>query len=437
MKRLFYMYSMALLAAFAAGCGKKDAADESKSPSLEGADFDTLMSRGANAVTRNDASAATDAAAKAVELNPESAEAKLLEGQAACLGKDYARAREAFSLIIAEGALPSALRSKAFAGRGTVEFEQDDAELARISFLQALLLDPNNAAAHYYLARIYRAEHFYEAARNEFKRFSEITRNSKPDDARANRVDSKDLPELESLIEAKLAKRFGSGGGNAGEAAKLIQEAKDLEGKKQFSEAAKKYAAARKADPRSYEAVSGYARRLVKDTKQKIMAYCDAIALNPDARDNYFEAAVLASSGGFKIQTVEILNHAIAHHPQDKNVLDLLCGALYKTGNNKMHTAWGEYRQEVIQRKGFPKKASPPKVSPQKEVPQSPSPPKASTPKASTPKASPQKAPPQKVSPPKAPEQKVSPQKAPVQRVTPQKAPAQRQFKRGKKVTTR
>lgn len=82
MKRRFYMYSLALLAALAAGCGKKDAADDSK-PSLEGADFDTLVSRGADAVTRNDASAATEAAAKAVEVNPESAEAKLLEGQAA------------------------------------------------------------------------------------------------------------------------------------------------------------------------------------------------------------------------------------------------------------------------------------------------------------------------------------------------------------------
>ena len=80
MKRHFYMYSMALLAVFAAGCGKKGTADDSKSPSLEGADFDTLMRSGADAVTRNDASVATDVAAKAVELNPESAEAKLLEG---------------------------------------------------------------------------------------------------------------------------------------------------------------------------------------------------------------------------------------------------------------------------------------------------------------------------------------------------------------------
>ena len=424
MKRRFYMYSMALLAVLAAGCGKKDAAADSKPPSLDGADFDTLMSRGADAVARNDASVAADAAAKAVELNPESAEAKLLEGQAACLGKDYARARESFSLIIKERSLPPALRSKAFAGQGTVEFEQDDAELARISFLHALLLDHNNAAAHYYLARIYRADHFYEAAFREFKAFSEIARNAKSDDARARKVDSADLPELKSLIEAKLAERFGSGGGNAGEAAKLIQEAKDLEGKKLFSEAAKKYAAARKADPRSYEAASGYARRLVKDTKQKVMAYCDAIALNPDVRDNYFEAALLARDGGkeFRIQMVEILNHAIAHHPQDKNVLDLLCGALYKTGNSKMHNAWGEYRQEVIQNKGSPKNASPPKVSP----------PKASPPKASTQNTSPQKAPPPKVSPPKA-----SPQKAPPPKVPQQKAPPQRQFKRGKKVTTR
>ena len=311
------------------------------------------------------ADAAAEGKAQPAALKPESAEAKLLEGQAACRSKDYARAREAFTLVIKERDLPATLRSKAFAGRGTVEFEQNDAELARVSFLHALLLDPNNASAHYYLARIYRSDHFYEAARHEFKRFSEITRNSNPDDARAREVDSTDLPELAKLIETKLAERFGSGGGNAGEAAKLVQEAKALEGKKLFSEAAEKYLAARKADPRSYEAVCGYARRSV-NTSEKIKAYCAAIALNPDVRDNYVEVALLARDGGFKIQAVEVLNHAIAHHPQDTNILDLLCGALLKTGNMKMNSAWNEYRQEVIQYKGTSTKRSLPKVPPQK-----------------------------------------------------------------------
>ena len=418
MKRRFYMYSMALLAVLAAGCGKKDAAADSKPPSLDGADFDTLMSRGADAVARNDASVAADAAAKAVELNPESAEAKLLEGQAACLGKDYARARESFSLIIKERSLPPALRSKAFAGQGTVEFEQDDAELARISFLHALLLDHNNAAAHYYLARIYRADHFYEAAFREFKAFSEIARNAKSDDARARKVDSADLPELKSLIEAKLAERFGSGGGNAGEAAKLIQEAKDLEGKKLFSEAAKKYAAARKADPRSYEAVCGYGRRS-ENKSEKIKAYCAAIALNPDVRDNYVEAAMAALNGGFKMQAVEILNHAVAHHPQDKNILDMLCGALLKTGNMKMNSAWNEYRNEVGRQKGFQKRASSTKPSQPKVASTKPSqpkvaPPKVVPPKASQPKVAPPKVVPPKVVPPKASSPKVPSQKAPM-----------------------
>ena len=433
MKRLFYMYSMALFAVFAAGCGKKDAAEDSKPSSLEGADFDTLMSRGADAVTRNDASVATDVAAKAVELNPESAEAKLLEGQAACLSRDYARARESFSLIIKERSLPPALRSKAFAGRGTVEFEQNDAELARASFLHALLLDPNNAAAHYYLARLYRSDHFYEAARNEFKKYSEITRKSRPDDARARKVDSNDLPELESLIEAKLAERFGSSGGNAGEAAKLIQEAKALEGNKKFQEAANKYAAARKADPRSYEAVCGCARRLAKDTKQKIMAYCDAIALNPDVRDNYIEAALLARDGGkeFRIQTVEILNHAIAHHPQDKNVLGLLCGALYKTGNMKMHSVWDGYRQEVIRQSGSPKNASPKNVSPPKPplakaVPQNTTPPKGPPQNTAQKKGPPQNTVQQKTASPKVPQQNAAPKKG----ASPKPA-----FRRGRKIS--
>ena len=284
---------------------------------------------------------------------PKSAEERLHDGQEALQEKDYTRAHELFSSIIKERTLSSMLRSKAFAGRGMVELEQNDAELARVSFLHALLLDSSNAAAHYYLAQIYRSGHFYEAARREFKRFSEITQKSNPDDARARKVDSNVLPELAKLIETKLAERFGPGGGNAGEAAKLVQEAKALEGKKLFSEAAKKYAAARKVDPRSYEAACGYGRRSA-NTSEKIKAYCDAIALNPDVRDNYVEAAMAALSGGFKMQAVEILNHAIALHPQDKNILAMLCGALLKTGNMKMNSAWTEYRQEVTKKKSKP-----------------------------------------------------------------------------------
>ena len=329
MNRLFYLCSMAFLALCVAGCGK-DSTAETKEPSSaapEGANFDSLMRQLVDAVAQKDAAKAADAAAKALELQPESAEAHLLAGQAACLGGDYAQAREQFSSVIKEKSLPAALRAKAYAGLGTVEFERHDAESARISFLHALLLDYKNAAARYYLARIYRDDHFYEAAEEQFVLF---TRMSKPGDALAAKVTAKDMPELKRTGESKRAARFGAGGGNAEQAAKLIQEAQALEGKKQFTDAAKKYDGTRKA----------------------IRAYCDAIALKPQSEENYLEAARLAreSDQEFRIQAVEILNHAIAHHPQSTRALDLLISALRKTGNTKLSNAWDEYRRALGQR---------------------------------------------------------------------------------------
>ncbi len=229
MKKLFYLCSMAFLAFCVAGCGK-DSTAEAKATVPSGdedVDFDSLIRQGVNAVAQKDAAKAVDAAAKALELQPESAEAHLLAGQAAFLGGDYAQAREQFTSVIKEKSLPAALRAKAYAGIGTTEFEQNDAELARISFLHALLLDFNNEAARYYLGQIYRSNHFYEAAAEQFMLF---TRMSKPGDVRAEKVKSKDLPELSRIIEERLAARMGSGGVNAELAAKLVQDAQVLEG---------------------------------------------------------------------------------------------------------------------------------------------------------------------------------------------------------------
>ena len=356
MNRLFYLCSMAFLALCVAGCGKDSEAETKAVPSAaEGADFDVLIHQGVDAIARKDAAQAADAAAKALELQPESAEAHLLAGQAACLGKDYALAREQFTSVIKEPSLPPALRSKAYAGLGTVEFEQNDPELARITFLNALLLDFRNDAAQYYLGRIYRDYYYFnDAARGHFQMFEHLRQGT----PLADKVKTQYLPEIQRTIERKLAERFGAGGGNAEQAAKLIQEAQALEGKKKLAEAAKKYEAARKADPRSYAAALGYAR-LVKNLEKgawigkAIKAYCDAIALKPQTLENYLSAARVAreDNEGFKIQAVEILNHAIAHNPSDVQALDLLVSALRKTGNSKLFAAWGEYRQNVVQQK--------------------------------------------------------------------------------------
>ena len=351
MKRVFLQCSLALLAACVAGCGK-DAPADSKAPPAEEADFDTLVGNGVAAVAQKDADGATSAAARALELRSESAEAHLLAGQAACLREDYGQASEHFNAVIKEKSLPAALRSKAYAGRGVAEFERHDADSARLSFLHALRLDFNNEAAQYYLGRIYRdVFRFYEAAELQFAMF---VRMAKKGDPRVDKVNAEVIPELRRIIAGNAAARAGAGGGDAGQAANLIRQAKELEDKNQLSEAAKKYDAARKADPRSDVAALGYARLVRKMGKREgarkaLQAYCDVIALKPAALENYITAALFAREYDpeFRIQAVEILNRAVAHHPQDKRALDQLIAALRKTGNSRLANAWDDYRKEL------------------------------------------------------------------------------------------
>ena len=49
----------------------------------------------------------------------------------------------------------------------------------------------------------------------------------------------------------------------------------------------------------------------------------------------------------FRIQAVEIMNRAVAHHPDKRGALDQLIAALQKTGNSKLANAWSEYRKDL------------------------------------------------------------------------------------------
>ena len=349
MKRLFLACQLVVLAACIAGCGK-DPAAEAAAPAAtdKGPDFDTLMRTAVAGVAQKDAAAATASAAKALELQPESAEAHLLAGQAACLRQDYDEARAQFSSVVKAKTLPNVLRAKAYVGLGTVDYVQHEADAARISFLQARRLDNSNEAAWYYLGMIYRdIFHFEEAAQEHFQMF--VGLSSKSDNPRTKKVKEDILPELYSNAAARAKAHTG----NAGKAAALIQEAQAQRDKNRLTEAVKKYAEARKADPQSDVAALGYAQlvtstdKTAEGARKAIQAYYDVIALKPGGLDYYLKAAQLARAFDFKIQAVEIMNRAIAHHPQNPKVLDQLIAALLKTGNDKLAKAWGEYRKDL------------------------------------------------------------------------------------------
>ncbi|MBR0505621.1 MAG: hypothetical protein IJJ84_09455 [Kiritimatiellae bacterium] len=349
MKRLFLVCPLVVLAACIAGCGKDPAAETAAPAATDrGPDFDTLMRTAVAGVAQKDAAAATASAAKALELQPESAEAHLLAGQAACLRQDYDEARAQFSSVVKAKTLPNVLRAKAYVGLGTVDYVQHEADAARISFLQARRLDNSNEAAWYYLGMIYRdIFHFEEAAQEHFQMF--VGLSSKSDNPLTKKVKEEILPELYSNAAARAKARTG----NAGKAAALIQEAQTQRDKNRLTEAVKKYAEARKADPQSDVAALGYAQlvtstdKTAEGARKAIQAYHDVIALKPGGLDYYLKAAQLARAFDFKIQAVEIMNRAIAHHPQNPKVLDQLIAALLKTGNDKLAKAWGEYRKDL------------------------------------------------------------------------------------------
>ena len=352
MKRLFQICSLALLAACVAGCGKDPATNaETLAAPVEKPDFDTLMRTAVDGIAQKDADAAASASAQALALQPESAEAHLLAGQAACLRQDYDEARAQFTSVIKAKSLPAALRAKAYVGLGTVDFVQHDADAARFSFLQARRLDSRNEAAWYYLGMIYRDTcRFTEAALEQFQIFARLSR---PDEPHAESVVRKVIPDLRAAIQRAAAEIPGAATRKPEAAAKLLAEAQELEEKKRLAQAKKKYAAAFEADPLSYPVALGYAR-LLKRTEttaegvdKALLAYRAVIDQRPAVQKNSLEAARLAYANRRWATAVRIMDRAVAHDPQNKESIDVLIGALMKAGNDKLAKAWGEYRKDL------------------------------------------------------------------------------------------
>ena len=356
MKRFAYWFFPVFLAVCAAGCGKDSAEEpQTSSASAEVVDLDALLRAGAGAIGRKDAAAAAEAAAQALKLRPESAEAVLLAGQAACLKGDYAKARAQFESVIREKSLPAALRAQAYAGRGTVEFMQQEVDLARITLLHALLLDEGNAAARYYLGRIYLDVYqFNEAAKEQFEQFVRCAEDASAAKKAANRF----LSDIDEAIARAAAQRLGDTTRNSELAAKLLGEARSLEQQGAEREARKKYMAAREADPLCGPASLGYARmqkRLDRSSEgvgKALVAYRAALDQVPAGGKDWYkvimEAAQLAYMTKERWATVvKIMDRVMAHRPKDMDALDMLIGANMKTGSAKLVNAWTDYRKEI------------------------------------------------------------------------------------------
>jgi len=354
MKSAFHVCLAAFLAVCVVGCGDDSASVPAKNdapPVVVEESFDSIVQRGVAAVAQKDIASAASAAEAALERDPDSAEARLLAGQAAFLAKDYDKAISEFGAVSKEATLPNPVRAKGFAGLGLVEFVRHNVEVARIMFLRAQLLDSKNVSALYHLGRIYRdTYHFYEAALDQFQMF---TRLSSPAEELTQTVGRKVVPALRDQINRVAVERSGGSVRNPGQAAKLIEEAQALEAKSGFTKAKNKYAEAMKADPLSYPAALGYARLLRRfgksatDVDKVFAAYRIAIDQRPAVMDNYFEAVQFAYDKKRWATAVQIMDRAMAHDARNVKVLDKLIGALIHTGNKDLQKLWNDYRAEL------------------------------------------------------------------------------------------
>lgn len=303
------------------------------------------------ALAQGDVAAANQAAAEAVELHPESAEAYLLDGQAAYLKRDYARARADFNKVVNTSDLPAALRSEALSSRAVVELANNEFTAARISLLRAMRLNRRNASAWYHLGVLSRNTYHWDAAALE--QFDMAARLSDPNEKRTQRITREILPAIRASLTRAAASRPGVAQRDPGKAAKLIAEGENLRSKRSMRNAIKKFEAALEADPLSDTAALHYAQLVAANDKsaegvsKALKAYSVVIEQNPATQANYLSAARLAYQNGRWMSAISILERALAHDPENRNSLDLLIATLMKAGKTKEAEVWKSYRQEV------------------------------------------------------------------------------------------
>jgi tetratricopeptide (TPR) repeat protein len=313
--------------------------------------FEAQMQLAIVSTRLGDAAAATSAAARAVELRPDSAEALLVSGQAAYLRKDYAKAVVDFSAVTREKSLPADVRSEAWAGRGVVELARGLPDVAHISFIRARRLNRRNASAWYHLGMLSRDSFHYDAAAQE--QFEMASRLLDARDPRAKKISRDILPALRRSIAASAAAKDGVARRDPAKAAKLLSEGRALQSKKMITAAMKKYEAAFAADPLSGPAALAFAKlkganvRVDSDVDKALAAYRAASDVNPAAQATYVAAAQLAYKHKRWSTAVAVLEHAVAHDSDNVQTLDLLIAALRKAGKGAQAEGWQEYRKEL------------------------------------------------------------------------------------------
>ncbi len=313
--------------------------------------FDARINLAVSLLQLGEMDAANTAITNAISLNPESVEARLLEGQIAYQMRNYTRASKNFIAIAKEKSLDKTFRSTALSSLAIVQLAQNEFIPARISLFRAIRFNPKNAAAWYHLGIMSRDT--YKLPDAALEQFEMASRLSDPKDERTIKIIREIIPSLRNAIVRNAAQIPGAAGRKPEEAAKLLAEGEAAKKKKHFKTALKKFEAAYKADPMSFEAAIAYAKSLETQDKSAagidkvIAAYRAAIDQKPFSQATYIDAGKYAYSNKRYLTTTEIMNRALAHVYNNKQILDLLIASLQKAGRQKDAKIWKEYRSEL------------------------------------------------------------------------------------------
>ena len=341
---------LAALAIALAGCDEKvePSPQQEEKVAISG---DEYLQTALDKLALGELDAANDAVTNALALLPDSAEARLADGQVAYLKRDYKRAMADFNAVASEKSLPAPIRSQAFVSRAVVASAQNDFDAARMTLFRALRLDRRNAAVWYHLGILSRNTYNFDEAAVE--QFEMAARLSDPKEPRTQKLSREIIPAVRASIAAAAASKPGVAKRNAGQASDLIREAEALRKKKMIRAAIKKYEAALAADPFSYQAARELAGLISANDKSSagvdkaLRAYRAAIDQRPAVQENYYAAAQLAYANKRWATAEAILNRAIAHDPENIKTLDLYIATLQKVGKGKQSEAWKTYRQEL------------------------------------------------------------------------------------------
>lgn len=352
---------IALIAlAFTAGCGDDPVSAQGEAARAEEITHSKMIEKAIDDLRLGKPADADQAARRALELAPDSAEAMILAGETAYVAGDTDRALEAFNKVIADKDLPREVRSAAYVDRAVVEIGLNEkSDQARLDLARALRLDLRNANAWYNMGLYCRNVGHEVAALSHFQTALACIGL---EEGRAKKLRETKIPELKASFEEYKARIPGAATRRPADAEKLFQEASNLASRANslkankaayntnMANSRKKLKAAYMADPLNHAIVMAYAKQLA-ETKdpEALEIFKQAYRLKPASQSTYLAAAKYAISTRNWINATTILSRALSHDLSEANVeaLKMYIHALRNSGKTAEADIYQAYLDEL------------------------------------------------------------------------------------------